>query len=675
MRRSRWKVCAARVVAVKGRSPCCEDPVKILTNLGASLFCCLVLSLPCRAFAQIWLAIDKPLANEHVGDSLVIALSTMGPIVRIEAVIGSKSAVLSASGGTLSLVGESVGAKTLVVTAYDSSNAPTSTSVQIVYDAPPRLEVLEPVPGQVLRSTSVRVRARCTSSTGGCAIQVADASAPGGTFDKVVQLPPEADGTRYKINVTTRDGADRTTTLPLEVLVEASPKLRDLIVAPGREVLDFDGTRALLRDAEQTHALIVDSSGAVTTVYDGANQVVRGELSTAGAVLILALPSDQGGTKPVAHFWNGTLTALDAFDAHITGHSLAYVRQSIIQTGSCGGPALPYCIQTPLIKLRDLSSGADVWEWSDTTSSSVLEEFAVSANGDVIWRLSSEGGLIKRAFWRRAGEVKQLTGPARGVYNLRIDDGVASVMPFAIPTPGTDLLLGNETVHLCTRVSPTPSATCQPASLAGGWTGYSSFSSTDQPRAFRRSPAGQIEQIGDSFAALTAISPAGESVVETTRRFLAKTPTTPVEVSSTLGRPVYRADWYVLLGGSVLRIDPTGTAVDADAGIIVPAQPSDSSDSGFVAPDGGWGDAGARFDGGIDLVDAGELQGVDGGSTASRPDAAASAPSSKADDDGCSLSSRENDGITLRCALLLFALAYFRRRIRARSSVARSRPS
>jgi len=217
--------------------------------------------------------------------------------------------------------------------------------------------------------------------------------------------------------------------------------------------------------------------------------------------------------------------------------------------------------------------------------------YSLAANGDFVW--VGDDGQLNRA---GVGFVSPEPLPPPDTVGLATD-GENIALLFAKATK-LDLLTSEGVESLCEGEEATPcrlplqqpglTVFERPVMLGGG----------ARYQVFRRTADGEQSKVSvflaDAFA--SALSPSGQVMMESGgRRYLSHEEEAPTDVSSLQGTVIWAGDWYVMLGRSLLRVNPDGVATpdpDADAG---------TPDADAGTPDAGPGmvsDAGADDAGG-----------------------------------------------------------------------------
>lgn len=609
------------------------------------------------AHAQAFVEIQSPQPNAVVGDTVSVRALIMGGVSRVEASIGTHVTTLSAGTGVLSLVGDPEGPKTLTVTAYDASNvATTSKSVSIVLmrpvsppvDAPPQVIVDAPPLGAVVRpGATIKMEAHCLDDKGACTLDVPAAT----TIDATQE------GTVVTLTASATDSAGQIGTTSVQVYVESSPRLTEVLRAAAGQVIDFDGTRAAVSYASRTEVWSATSGPSI--VPSGYSFV---SFANDGAVLLSSRVDGIAKNNTALSLWDGS-TAVEfarCADFKVAGKWLAMKHQLPPPTspGQPGPVSPPDAVYAYQLILRDLTAGADVF-MSTMTVGFGIREFLVASNGDLFWMLEDLGGTLSL---RRNGVLTSLSSGARPVSGLQLDevhataqyqDGGQSITYLYSP-------MGREA--LCTI--SVFMGSCPPPTLNGGWLVYtylvSQSPSPPARRFFRRSPSEGVEELTglDVDWKPEAVSPTGEIMipVQNRRMLLAHLGAAPMDVSSTLGRAIYRDGWYVVLGRSVFSVGAPAAGGPEDAGLPLDggAQPA-GLDAGADLPDGALAvdDAGSP-DAAVpttpiaadSAIAAGAIDGAASDAAVDVPHAA-----STVDEEGCSLA--DNDGPPVWTSLLV----------------------
>lgn len=581
-----------------------------------------VLALP--ASAQVFLSVDSPQPNTVVADSVGVSATIMGPVLRAEASIGNRSITLQNGQGQLSLVGEPAGTKLLTVTIYDTNNLPTAKTVPLVLDRPPVIVVDTPAFGQVVTPGTLAVSAHCTDDGATPCIV---------TSPDEFTIEPTAEGTAVSVTVTAVDSAGQTTTTAVPLFVESSPRLREVVRAAAGTVLDFDGTRALVRSADGLQASLWTATAGPTVVYSGVDPVERAQLLPQGAV-ITSRRAGNYAAKPSAWLWDGSSTARVGLDARVAGTWLATLQLS---DPSAPVNETPGAVAAQKVVVRNLVTGVDTFETPPYHLATEIMQFEIARNGDLLWQQA----ILPWAVYTHRGTV---TSPpvtsGRALSDVRIDEVHASGT-YVTGSGQRVYLYGTEGQEdLC--VATSLETRCAAPVLNAGWVGYGFKNSAawmvtpPANRLFRRSPSGTIEELTgfDPRGVITAIAPTGEVVVSSvSRHYIGGGGTsTPVHVSSALGKPIYTDRWFILLGRSVFAVDGATAPLEGDAGL---APDSGSYSDAGVAPAPSLQDASvtspSSADAGISPVWVDASPG--GGSTL---DAGVRAPDGE-NDSGCSL--------------------------------------
>jgi hypothetical protein len=201
------------------------------------------------AAADVVVTIQSPMANALAADSLNFSftVTSLYEDAQVRAQVGDRSLTLSpgARFGTIGLVGEPRGAKTLVVTVTDAMGATGSASVSFLVDRPPVVTITEPRLQESVAHSTLRVVASCVDDDpGGCAtLSVAPLSLQGtSAIDQTVSLA-RADGDDIALAVTGTDSSGQSATVRRTVYVQVGAKLIP-ILSSAREVSSTRTARA-----------------------------------------------------------------------------------------------------------------------------------------------------------------------------------------------------------------------------------------------------------------------------------------------------------------------------------------------------------------------------------------------------------------------------------------------
>jgi MYXO-CTERM domain-containing protein len=384
--------------------------------------------------------------------------------------------------------------------------------------------------------------------------------APGGSIDRSVSLAAY-EGTGVTIYVYGRDSSGQTVHPGVEVLVDSSPSLVELLAAPNGEVLDFDGTYAIARSASDKQAFLVDLSSNSQLIYDQGSSISKGSVANGRAFM------QAGGYVWV---WDGSLTQFPAVNYQAAGDWLA---RKPPNTGSLFNKVL----------LRDLANGTDVFDTTDADDTPLLQRsvdaFDVATNGDFVWVFS--GPIVADIYRRRENNVESL-GSSTNIDVIATDGTNIAYTKNSTTTYQTEIMSDAGASFLCIATT----TDCPDVLLRNG---YAAYGALDTPagtlpfRTWRRTPAGDEQKVS-VFTDSTlpeAISDSGQiAMLSGNKRYLTEASGLPHLISSALGHAIWADAWYVAMGRKVFQV--VSTTSDLDAGTTLDAGAAGDLDAGNV---------------------------------------------------------------------------------------------
>lgn len=496
----------------------------------------------------------------------------------------------------------------VTVTATDVYGATATGTGVLNVDRLPQLTVDTVPEGSVVRP-NVRVRVRCVDDgPKGCtSLFVQSAGHPKGAYelgrfvpdasgvidvDTVFSLAAD-DGFERKLEVFAEDSTGRSVAFQRRVVVERSPRLREvrsvlgrILASDDRRAVYVDGSdRLWLKDGDAAPVLLKDAPAGAR---DEAWPPFRAFLCGEGVVF----GRDDYEWRPPSWFeWrDGRVTVLDTVD-RIRAQRGPWLFYGVRRT-DLTGPQIQ--------RLRNMDTGVE----RTRPEPLYLSRVALEANGTLTYvRRSADGSRFQLVRWRGDADTEEvLQDPAIGTRNVWTDGVLVAFDYYAywgegpVRTEPYDLYVhGPGGVTRLTEDLRFGGS----AALHDGWLAYTrTLDGASGVNAWLRSPDGGTRQMTyyNDAVFVEALGPNQEVLVERDRRrLLARGLELPLDVSSALGEPEPLADGgiRVVLGNTIFQLDlgpDAGPLLDepplpqaADAG-PADAGPADAGDAG-AAPE------------------------------------------------------------------------------------------
>lgn len=499
--------------------------------------------------AGIVVTVTQPTSARQWGDSLPIRATAQAnaPIVRMTARVEGRATNLSSGQGFLDLAGLAEGPKTLVVFAVTAAGDSAGKAVHFVYNRAPRLTVVGPGVGSVIRTGAARVDADCTDPSGCTRVAVYAADHPDDTRDRWTlvaegttsfhgDVPLGAyNGMRKVLFVEATDGLGGRSVAPLGPLfVESTPAWSE-VASGGTQALDTDGTRILYVDSASggpLRVMVRALAGGTPTellevVADDGNPIT-GRLFPGGAIF---------ATRDRVYEHRGSTTTLLATTPY---------KGDLLQVE---GSWAVYHAGDDIYR-RDLAAGTSVLVAAGRGGGGS----DVAVNGDVAYRGAND--FIYR--WRD-GVSTQVSGGLTGRLP-RIDP-----TQVIFGTPEGSTYLSRASVTLLATLSPPPTARGW-FEVHGGWAAFVKPDAGGIDHVFSVAPDGAQRQVSSGGRSrIVALGPSGEVVFvrpvnnsTEPRRFLALPPYTaqPLDVGGSIGDMRFEGtELYAIVGRSVFRVN------------------------------------------------------------------------------------------------------------------------
>jgi MYXO-CTERM domain-containing protein len=550
------------------------------------------------------------------------------------------------------------GNKTLVVTATDLLNETGTASIILFKDNPPIITISSPTYPSAVRS-SVHVVATCSdddSSSGCLSFNVMAGTLPSvsgsSSIDTLIDLS-KYDGSTVDLIFSAQDSDGRSADKSVKVFVEGSSTLVEFAKAPGG-VFDFDSSRLLYRNPTNDVVMLRQISNLSETGLGPAASFgyksPYGWLTSSGAVWISMIGV------------GSCLDTMRVYDWHGGQATMFFEGCANYQDFQVNGDYAfwPYSVPSgdrASVTLRSLVTGMN--------TEIPVRRYADDAGtlGGVVFTLGPEGDIVgfgqDLSTHPMSCPVLRLQGASLDQFatvsmcdslGYVVDDGVNVVFNMELPGhPDYQTALMDRSGNVV-PLSDIRTAIVDPSAgyyaATGGWTAFlkkSASSGTQQ--VWVRSPDGVQTQLSifGSDSAVEAVNATGEVMfINGGTRYFASPTSTPVAVSSRLGRSVARCSgWYIVMADTVFWAKGIGagagcTTTTLDAGAAVAADASSSSFDSVAVDSSISRDA--------RIGDVVEISGVDGMVPDYRLDAGSGAAVADAGtDDGAS--PRDVDGI------------------------------
>jgi hypothetical protein len=571
--------------------------------LGAALLCT-------NAFASIQISIDNPVNGYNIRSSywtsnafVRATISSSYELVSVVAEMDASVASLAYTGqhntfsGYIAIPSAIWGTHQLSVTAADVFGNTSTSSIEVILDAPPVVIVHSPADRTVARPT-VRITADCLDDGPGCQAIWAEAGgtslATGTTsLDAVVDLAGLGPSSR-QTDFWAYDGRQMGygSDPRIVVYVETSDKLSEYVSAPAGNIQDFN-------ELYSVYGIPVRTNGG-TVVQQSAKGLLRH--SDRATVILSEYYTDNARDRVN---W-ATVTGYGAIYGVLGG----YLRERRESTDSQLGS-----IHTSMEKAGNLLIRGDwkskfVVNNSEDQSSQEFSSSPIASND-----LSPQMHLLEN------GSFAFITGPTPTsiwLYNAPTFQQIATSNGSGTPSgPVTD---GTNVVYRrCQGTAESPYAPCEivlytpesaetvvsstsgavPArhtdyQIRDGWVAYTAVSEVGIKQVWIRSPTGSTQKLS-VFGSDTVLERdtlhAGEVMMLTREeRWLGQADVLPVLISTSSGiSKKVNGYWFVAIGRTLFAVDlgslppppppppPPGDAGPADAGPNVDAAPADAS--------------------------------------------------------------------------------------------------
>jgi hypothetical protein len=517
--------------------------------LQCSLFLGFLLP-PARSRAQATVSpnVTSPVDGALVGDNLSVVVNPTSTyqVQSVIATVGDRTTNLSYTRnvgwtGTLSLVGVSRGAQTLIAQAVDVYGNSGQSQVSFVHDSPPALTVLEPSSSPSSYNISatasftrptMRVRASATDDdpSGGAVIRVykGDGGLYGSTLlatatnslDTIVDLS-NWDGSFIPLTFVATDSAGQTTTIPKGAYVIANTNIIELDRVSG-SILDFSESNILFTTSFNDLKTKSRSTGVETLLVSDPGLDIS---SVNGAAL----------TPHGAIFVSGS-ELYELRDESLI--DLGPYQENFVVKGNYAIWISPAVASTELI-LRDLIAGTNVvvsFRAGNTQND-------VAPNGDVVY-----WGGNDYQIYRFRGGITTLLGA--GIYPRT--DGVNVGYFEGTNLTFTQMALFDDT----NKIILGQREDTDTLALNNGWT---AFMKQGNPayQVWTRSPAGDLSQrtfFGTS-SFLVGLAPNGDLMVQQTPELFFTSAGSALDLGKWKFGPWHfcrEGHWYATLGASLL---------------------------------------------------------------------------------------------------------------------------
>jgi len=495
-------------------------------------------------FVSAFWNIVNPLINQKVGDRLDIhAFAGSGQLpATARANVGDRQVSLSNHGdwsGTLDLSGLAFGPLDLVITGIYANGASFSTTRTFIHDRPPTLTVIEPIDQEVGRP-SFRYSATCTDDDpAGCrtltlytATGIVLASGTSSISGTITLFGSRVDDL---ILFVATDSRGQSVTVRRTVFIESSTSIVALGEAPG-PVQDYRDGRALYLKDPSELVIRTLSSGFEETIPQKPVKPVVSFVTPLGAMFTSG--------HSLYEWRNGSLTI---FPGETVNGLMLDVNERYALYGLGGSTELG----TTLYR-RDLLTGATA---TIATRAGIDNNFLGPDGSVAFW------GMDYDIYWYRNGATTRLTNDDDAVWKNRypITDGTSVVFwkqsTVVIPLRSQIIMHDgvSETVLAPPQMGPpTPNGGY---SINAGWIAFVKADANNASAVWLRSPMGVLRQVMAN-AAIEALGNDGTVVVKAgRRRYMVAPGGSPRDVSSDVGRVVWRdPDFILMIGRVVFRI-------------------------------------------------------------------------------------------------------------------------
>jgi len=495
-----------------------------------------------------------PAVNELVADDLNILATVRSnlDIVSIGAELEGRSTPLiydvAKAGfvGALSLTGLSPGPHMLTVIAEDIEGDIITRQVPVIFDHPPTLSIVEPLPFSVARP-DIHVEASCSDDAGDCQLEVW-AIGPGlhplwlkvATGTNVVSQTVDLsafDGERVSLRFDANDSSNQLIhgEERKPIYVEGSARLETVADFPD-ELVDFDGERALTRGREESGddlSLHYLSSAAVEAVEVPPNRLAVYSFLSSTGVIYQTQDKDQSSLRRL-YDWNGGVL-LD----------VGQQPDGLVVSGD----------------FAIWSEGSNLWLRQVSTQTNVLmsssassDDHDVAENGVVVYRLNA--GSIEK--YDAGVQTTVVSDPAFD-YAAPLTDG-NGVVYLKSGAPGDAIAFhdgSNEIVLTNFRDKPWGNQLL--GQISGGWVAYTELGGLGQTHVWTRDPVGQLLQrtFFGSNSFIDALASNGEvMILNLSRRYLSDASGQSADISSPWGTSVnIDGQWFLMIGRSLFLVN------------------------------------------------------------------------------------------------------------------------
>ena len=442
----------------------------------------------------------------------------------------------------LNLSGLTHGTKTLVLIATDTSGLTKTLQVPFRLDAPPKITVSSPNQHSIARPT-IQINASAEDDSDGTKLSVKVAqevvfSSDTAEINQLINLS-KYEGQQINLILTATDSAAQTTSESIILYIESSPRLVTADTVGG-EIWDITTQKILFKQSinNQNKLLIRDrSTGTDSIIFNESGASPQyGFLTDKGSIFI-----DQSGNVLTAR-------VIEVIGKNYSDYGQPNSASSLKVNGN-------YAIwnQGTKLFLRDTTGGTT--KTISETAGNWMN--SVGPNGAVAYWTSDY-----KVKFNKGGFDSVVSSPS--LWNTyTITDGTSVLYRKHDPCCnnqryGIYLFNGIQEVELAPLEAGYEPNPVTDYDARAGWIAFTRSGTSGQRQVWLRSPSGienQITFFGDS-SRIEAVGADGSAILKRSRRYYSKIDSTPLDVSSTLGRTFWVSDsWMVAIGGSVFRIN------------------------------------------------------------------------------------------------------------------------
>lgn len=584
---------------------------RLLLAVLATLACAFI-SAP--AWGAITITIQSPTAGQVVGLSLNVSVTVSSTYqlqkvhAQVETVGMDLSPGASSSApwtGTLDVGALSRASKMLTITATDLFNNSNFATVSFMHDNPPVITVTSPIDGTVA-TPNAQLTAACTDddTAVGCKnfqAQIGSTVVASGTssINQSVSLAA-SEGQKVTLSFQARDSSNSLSIVNRLVYIDSSSGLVPIDTVNG-VVLDFDAGRLLFRAPDGKVVLRDLLTKAETQLGTSGNnssiEEPKGLLTSSGAAwtsmngvtpgfgdLMAAYALSGAGTYK---FYDGSTFPIEWRGDHALIAPSTLVDLTALTTTQITWPDFIFYDDAgvPLVQ------GGVAWTGLAPTG----DVFGLGQQPTSPWDFSCPVLRYHNGTISTIGSIDACPSPTGSA----VSDGV-NVVFTVTTTVGPKTLMVDLGGTVTVLAEGSSYATYGAYAAAGGWVAYPKKSSGNIVQVWTRSPSGTETQVSpfNTDSSLDSLGGNGELMFTNwtsgvgSRRWFGIAGSPPTDVSSALGRAVWKCGgWYVIMGNTVFKV--VGVGADGGGCSLVDAGAPDSSVDGSV--DAGSGGSGGTL--------------------------------------------------------------------------------